>query len=286
VTDGRYRYTQPDLDQWAHRGGIDLRQATSARMYDYYLGGCNNFQADREAAEQVVARMPDVPLIARANRSFLRRVVRYLVGQGIRQFLDVGSGIPTVGNVHEVAQRDAPDSRVLYVDLDPVAVRHARHLLAGNPLAGAVEGDLRRPGELLELLGKPPVPEILDLTRPTALLMVSLLHFVPGPEAHPAVARLRAALAPGSYLAVSHGASGGFDAGQAEAVQNVYQSTATPGGLRSGPEIADFFGDFELVDPGLVWVSQWRPEPDPIDEGFGGDPRRSGILAGVGRKPA
>jgi SAM-dependent methyltransferase len=271
-----------DGENWAR--GVDPYQPTAARMYDYYLGGSHNFAADREAAHGVIAAMPAVRQIAIANRAFLARAVRYLLDMGIRQFLDIGSGIPTVGNVHEVAQRAIPDARVVYVDIDPVAVMHSKHILAGNARAAAVLGDLRQPAELLELLAKPELREVFDLDQPTAVLVVSVLHFVPGDEAYEAVDQLRDVLAPGSYLAVTHGAAEGFDRAEAQAVQGVYQSTSTPGGLRTRAQIATFFDGFELVDPGLVWVSQWRPEPEGPED-FGARPELSGILAAVGRKP-
>jgi hypothetical protein len=282
---GEEWYSMDDRDEWAASGGIDMEQPTAARMYDYYLGGANNFAADREAAKAVVARMPDIPLIAQANRSFLRRTVRFLVQQGIRQFLDIGSGIPTRGNVHEAAQEAAADSRVGYVDIDPVAVSHARMLLDGNPQAAAIIGDLRRPRELLSRLAQPPMRAILDLGQPTALLLVAVLPFVVGDEADDAVACLRQALAPGSYLVISHIAFGGWADDQAEAVAEVYQSTATPAGVRTREQIRAFFGDFELVEPGLVWVPQWRPEPDAPAGEFGEHPQRSAVLGGVGRRP-
>ena len=267
-----------DADQWAHE--VDPTVPSSARMYDFYLGGTHNFAADREAARQVIAAMPEAPMIARVNRAFLGRAVRFLLDAGVRQFLDVGSGVPTVGNVHEIAQRIAPDARVAYADVDPVAVIHARQLLAGNDRATAIEADLRRPDELLGLLHEPPQRAILDLNRPVGLLLVSMLHFVQGEEAYQAVTALRDALAPGSYLALTHGATEGFDPQAASQVQGVYQQTTTPGGLRSRPGVQRFFGDFELVPPGLVWAREWHPEG--TDDG---QPSRIGMLAGVARKP-
>jgi SAM-dependent methyltransferase len=271
-----------DGENWAR--GVDPYQPTAARMYDYYLGGSHNFAADREAALGVLAAMPAVRQIAIANRAFLTRAVRYLVGEGVRQFLDLGSGIPTVGNVHEVAQHAAPDARVAYVDIDPVAVMHGRRILAENAQAASILGDLRSPQELLALLTDRTLGPVIDLDRPIGLLIVSVLHFVPGDEAYDAVAQLRDALAPGSYLVVAHGAAEGFDQAEAQAVQGVYRSTTTPGGLRTREQIAAFFDGLKLIDPGLVWAPEWRPAPEDPDD-FAADPQRSGILAAVGRKP-
>jgi hypothetical protein len=267
-----------DLDTWAR--DVDIDVPSSARMYDYYLGGSHNFAADRQAADKVIAAMPQVPTIARANRAFLHRAVRYLLQQGVRQFLDIGSGIPTVGNVHEVTQRVAPDSRVVYADVDPVAVTLAQRLLEGNDHATAILADLRDPGVLL---ARPELRDVLDLSRPVGVLLVSVLHFVQDvDDPHGAVARLRDATVPGSWLVLSHGVDEGFAADQAEAVQGVYRGTKTPGGLRSRERIAAFFDGYELIDPGLVWLPEWRPA------GVGGvdeDPRGIGIISGVGRRP-
>jgi hypothetical protein len=262
---------------WAR--DVDLERPSAARMYDYYLGGSHNFAADREAAEQVVTAIPNVRQIALANRAFLRRAVLHLLELGVRQFLDVGSGIPTVGNVHEVAQAVDPAARVVYVDIDPVAVIHAGHLLAGNPLAAAAMADLREPEAILD---DPVVRETLDLTRPVGLLLVSVLHFVPDADACPAVARLRGALPRGSGLVISHAAVEGMARESAEAAGQVYQRSTSPGGaIRTRGQIEEFFDGYELVPPGLVWVSQWRPG-SPAD--CGDHPERLALLAGVGRR--
>ncbi len=229
--------------------------------------------------------MPDAPLIARANRAFLDRAVRYLVGEGVRQFLDVGSGVPTVGNVHEIAQRLDPDARVVYVDVDPVAGAHAQQILAGNDRAAAVVADLRRPAELLDLLDKPERRAVLDLSRPVGLLMVSMLHFVAGEGAYQAVATLRDALATGSYLVVSHPISEAIDKPAATKVEAVYRSTTTPGGLRMRAGVERFFEGFELVPPGLVWVPEWHPDiaASQREPEVAANPGRIGMVAGVGR---
>ena len=269
--------TGMDPTRWARN--VDPAVPSAARMYDFYLGGMHNFAADREAAAKVVRAMPQVPAIARANRSFLGRAVRFLLAEGIRQFLDIGSGIPTVGNVYEAAQGTDPQAGVVYVDLDPVAVCHARQLLDGNDRAAALVADLRAPADLLRAV-RELRPPVLDLDRPVGLLLVSMLHFVPGEQAFEAVAAVRDALVPGSFLAVTHGVTEGFDQDAASQVQGVYRNTTTPGGLRTRLEVLRFFDGFELVPPGLVWVPEWRPD----DREVPADPQRVGMLAGVGRK--
>jgi hypothetical protein len=276
-------YLGMDAERWARN--VDPRVPSAARMYDYFLGGMHNFAADREAARKVIEAMPDAPLIARVNRSFLGRAVRFLVARGIRQFLDIGSGVPTAGNVHEIAQGLAPDARVVYVDVDPVAVTHARQMLEGNDQATAIVADLRRPADLLGLLEHPHRPAVLDLSQPVGLLMVSMLHFVPGEGTYQMVAALRDVLAAGSYLAISHPITEAVDARTASQVQEVYQQTTTPGGLRTRAEVQRFFDGFVLVPPGLVWVAQWRPEDRAHHGELPADnPGQVGMLAGVGRK--
>jgi S-adenosyl methyltransferase len=260
---------------WAP-GGIDLDRPSVARIYDYWLGGSHNFAVDREVAEQTVRLMPDLPAVFRSNRAFLRRVVRHLVAAGVRQFLDLGSGIPTVGNVHEVAQRAAPDSRVVYVDIDPVAVAHSRALLAGNPLAGVVRADMTSPAEVL---ADPELRRVFDPDRPVAVLMVAVLHFI-ADDPTPIVTGYRDAMVPGSYLALSHGSHDGGEADRFDSVLDVYKRTETPLTLRSSAQIAAFFDGFDLIAPGLVRTPLWRPDP-------GEDPAAGPAdanLAGLGRR--
>jgi hypothetical protein len=255
--------------------------ATAARIYDYILGGTHNFPADRAAAAEVIRAVPFARAVARSNRAFLGRAVRYLNECGVRQFLDIGSGIPTVGNVHEVA---APDAKVVYVDIDPVAVSESREILAGHPGATAIRGDLRQPDAVL---AHPEVAGLISFDEPVGLLLVTVLHFIgDDAEAYAAVDRLVSALAPGSFLVISHGslppqAPIGADA---EATEEVYRTrTATPVRGRTEAEIARFFHRFEQVEPGLVWVPSWRPAPgDPID--FADNPAGCAVLAGVGRQ--
>lgn len=262
------------------------KAATAARMYDYYLGGVHNFPADVEAAQQVIAQYPSTPAAARANRAFLRRAVRFLAEQGVRQFLDIGSGMPTVGNVHEIAQQAASESRIAYIDIDPVAVTESREILQGNDLVAAIRGDVREPQAIL---GHPQVRNLLDFSQPIALMMVALLHFVPDDDqADGVVSTLVDALPVGSYLVVSHVSTEGMslNAQLAEGVErgrDVYQrQTASPIRLRNRAETARFFTATSLVEPGLVPVPQWRPDPDdPAD--FADDPARSTFIGGVGR---
>jgi SAM-dependent methyltransferase len=251
-----------------------------ARVYDYLLGGSHNFDADRVAAAEFLARWPDARQTMAANRAFLGRAVRYLAGPaGIRQFLDVGSGIPTMDNVHAIARQAAPDARVVYVDIDEVAVLHSRAILAGDAHATAIQGDLRRPQAILD---DPGVDGLLDLSRPAALLLVAILHFLPGSPDGPAalVAQLRDALAPGSYVVISHGTTDGQPEHVAEGMEQYAQTTADfqP---RSHAEILRFFDGLDLIEPGLVHVPRWRPD-DPRDAGHA---ERIAAYGGAGRKP-
>ncbi len=233
-----------------------------SRVYDYLLGGSHHFAADRVAAMEFLARWPDATETMRVNRAFLGRAVRYLAERaGIRQFLDLGSGIPTAGNVHEIAQRAAPDARIAYVDIDPVAVLHSRAILAGNDNAIAIQADLRKPGEILR---HPDLQAHLDLSRPTALLLVAVLHFFPDAD-EPArlVAELRDALASGSYVVISHGTTDGQPRHVAEAMSHYAQTTA-PFVPRGHAEILRYFDDLDLIEPGLVRAPLWRPD-DPRD---------------------
>jgi SAM-dependent methyltransferase len=247
-------------------------------MYDYYLGGAHNFAVDRELAGQVLALFPDGQLIAQANRAFLHRVVRYLLSVGVRQFIDIGSGIPTAGNVHEIAQKVDPSARVLYVDHDAVAVAHSELLLRGNPNARVLAADLRRPKEILDA---PELTELLDLSQPVGVLMISMLHFISEDDRpQDAIAAFRDLVVPGSHLAISHGTGAGRQKEMAK-VKEIYQSTATPVTYRSLDRIGELFDGWEVVEPGVVWVPQWRPDwPDEV----GHDPASTSIGGAVGRK--
>jgi SAM-dependent methyltransferase len=255
---------------------VDLNRPSPARIYDYLLGGSHNLAVDREIAEQVLVAMPDARAGTLANRAFLYRAVRFLVDSGVRQFLDLGSGIPTAGNVHDIAQRAAPDARVVYVDADPVAVAHSRALLAGNDRAGVVESDIR---DTDRIMASPEVSRLLDLAEPVGLLMVAILHVIPDQD-DPArlVAGLRDRVAPGSYLAVGHGTADSRPADAAK-LEEVSRRTPTPLTLRPRAAVERFFDGFDLVEPGLVWVPLWRP--DPGDEP-GPHPEMSANYGGVG----
>ncbi len=259
---------------------IALDRPNAARMYDYYLGGSHNFAIDRQVAEQAIGLWPDLPLIMQANRAFLRRAVRFLGAQGVQQFLDIGSGIPTVGNVHEVAQQAQAGARVVYGDIDPVAVAHSRALLADNPQATAIRADARQPEAIL---AHPEVQRLLDLRQPLAVLLVAVLHFVTDDtEAERLVCALQAAVAPGSYLVISHASADGMPH-QSREHEQLYTRTPTPMKMRPRADIARLFAGFELVEPGLVYLPLWRPEtPDDL---FLDQPERCTGFAGVGRKP-
>ncbi|MGH3400559.1 MAG: SAM-dependent methyltransferase [Streptosporangiaceae bacterium] len=265
---------------WAP-AGVDTRRANVARVYDYLLGGSHNFLADQDAGRAIASVQPNAREAARANRAFLGRAVRFLSQAGIRQFLDIGSGIPTQGNVHEVAQQADPGARVVYVDVDPVAIAHSKTILAGRENAAIVGGDLRDPERIL---GHPGTRGLIDFSRPVGLLLVAVLHFIAdADDPRRLVATLRDALAPDSYLVLCHGTDEAKPA-VAQATEKVYnRSVATQVQLRSREEIARFFDGFELVEPGLAYLSRWRPD-SPAD--VPSDPGRHWGLVGVGRKPA
>jgi SAM-dependent methyltransferase len=258
---------------------IDLDRPSASRVYDYYLGGFHNFQADREMAERAIQDWPDLPLIMRANRAFLRRAVTYLVGQGVRQFLDIGSGIPTAGNVHEIAQRLDPRCRVVYVDIDPIAVAHSEAILVDDPESIVIRGDFRSPAALVH---DPAVRAHLDFERPVALLLVALLHFI-GEEDRPGevLATFRDALAPGSFLALSHATHELTADERTEFHRDLYRQTPTPMTMRGHGEVESFFTGFELAEPGVVLGEAWRPD-DPV---AAAQAERYPFWVGVGRKP-
>ena len=257
--------------------GIDPSVPSPARIYDYLLGGKENYAADREAAAQLIQAAPNAQEEVRANRRFLIRAVEYLADQGIRQFLDIGAGLPTQDNVHEVALRKAPDSRIVYVDNDPLVLAHARALLARDPRTIAVEGDLREPESILD---NPEVTAHLDFGEPVGLILVAILHFIPDEIAYPVVAKLRDRLVPGSHVVISHGSVGQVDEKGLAEVKRIYaRSSAGSAVPRSREEIERFFDGFELVEPGLVWLEDWRPRDDEVKL-----PRLPGVdgYAGVG----
>jgi hypothetical protein len=258
---------------------IDTSVPHPARMYDYFLGGRDNYEVDRYAAEQVIAVVPEVLAMARENRAFLGRAVRFLAKQGIRQFLDIGTGIPGPGNTGDVAREVVPESRVVYVDNDPIVLVHASALLAAHdPLhTTVIEADLRDPDAIL---GHPAARAVLDFDQPIAILLVAVLHFIMDDE-DPAglVDRLKRVMAPGSYLVVSHGTSDIDPERAAEAVHTYNQGGARII-ARTGAQIHRFFEGLELVDPGLVQLPLWRPDGEVADDisdiwWYGGIARRN-----------
>ncbi len=260
----------------------DLDRPNPARIYDYALGGDANFTADRAAFDALSAVYPDSALVARANRAFLRRAVTFLAQAGVDQFLDIGSGLPTVGNVHTLAQAINPEARVVYVDTDPVAVRYSRQLLDRDkvPHAAAIEADLRDPAAIL---AHPRARRLLDLSLPLALILAAVLPFIPDDDAAlGAVRDLTAALPAGSYLVISHATYDGASSETLAQFARLYEASTHPVGFRSRAQLARFFDGFELVSPGLVFTPAWHP--DGSSSPFTDEPERAAVLAGVGRK--
>jgi len=255
---------------------VDTGVAHIARVYNYWLGGKDNFAADREAAELVISAYPSILASVRAQRDFLGRAVEYLVAQaGVRQFLDIGTGLPTASNTHEVAQLVAPESRVVYVDNDPIVLAHARALLASNPQGSTayLDADLRDTAEVLAAAA-----ETLDFSQPIAVMLIGVLHCIPDAD-DPAglVRRLLDAVPPGSYLAIAHPASDVHAAQIGTATHRLNQVMADPVTMRSHGQVARFFDGLELVEPGLVQVHRWRADPaDPDAElaNYGGVARK------------
>jgi hypothetical protein len=245
-------------------GGLDFDTTVAhpARVYDYWLGGKDNFAADREAAERVLAAAPGLRMRVRANRAFLARAVYFLAGEaGVRQFLDIGTGIPSANNTHEVAQAAAPTARVVYVDNDPIVITHAKALLNSDP-AGAtdyLQADLREPEEILAAARR-----TLDFDQPIAVMLLGVLHLIQDEEdPWGIVARIIAAVPSGSYLTISHPAIE-INPGQREAQKRYNERVSTPQTLRGRDDVARFFTGMEMVEPGLVQVHQWRPDPEKI----------------------
>jgi len=247
---------------WAVEGA-DLGHPSIARMYDFLMGGSRHAEADREVAHQAVEAAPRIKLTIWENRKALKRIVRYLVDQGVTQILDIGSGIPARGAVHSVAQSLNSEVKVVYVDIDPVAAARGAEILADNPNGASVQGDLTEPEEILAL---PEVAAMLDLTRPVALLFFNVLHFVDPVKVAASLAVYRDALAPGSYLAITHGTGDLNDGG--DEISKVYASAYGFAHWRSAEELTELFGDFRLVEPGVVQLPDWRPEPSPLSGAF------------------
>lgn len=246
--------------------GIDTSKPHSARMYDYFLGGKDNYEVDQEAAEKVISVFPHVPEMARTNRMFMHRASRLLAERGVRQFLDVGTGIPTRPNLHQVVQRITPEARVVYADNDPIVLRHAEALLRSTPQGSTeyVHADVREPEKIIAA-----AKETLDFDQPIALSLVALLHLVADEDdPYRIVTDLLRPLASGSYLALSH-ATGDFDPETWERIVEIYRSGGTPAQVRSRSEFSRFFEGLELVDPGVGLAMLWHPElgePSSHDE--------------------
>jgi hypothetical protein len=258
---------------------VDTSRASIARVYDWWLGGDHNFVVDQDAARAMIAVEPRARAIAREYRAFLIRAVRYLAGEaGIRQFLDIGSGIPTARNVHQVALETAPGSRVVYVDSDDVAVAHSRLLLKGNPGATAIQADLREPETILN---HPETRRLLDFSQPVALLLAAVLHFIPdSDDPRGILGTLRRPLVPGSYLAISHGCSDAFSYVPSAFSAAYSNRVAGQAIFRSREEITGLFEGFPLVEPGLTWLPEWRPDrPGDVPD----TPAALWGIAGVGR---
>jgi hypothetical protein len=257
--------------------GIDPRVATAARIYDYLLGGHDNFAADRIAALKVIEVAPQAQVLAQQNRQFLGRAVRYLVAEaGITQFLDLGTGLPTRGNVHQVAQQVNPSAKVVYVDNDPMVLAHSKALKTGAGTA-VIQADMRDPDAILNHAS---TRRLLDFRQPLAVLFVAVLHFIPDADhPHTLVRRFLDAASPGSYLAVSHGTA---DPSPQTAVklQSVYDRTTNRAAPRPRAGILAFFDGLDLIEPGLVPTAQWRPD-EPVTE----DPAQGWVLGGLARKP-
>jgi len=259
---------------------LGMDRASPSRMYDYFLGGSRNFVVDRETAEQVLAVYPDAALLARANRAFLRRAVRFLLEQGIDQFLDIGSGIPTAGNVHDIVHQRNPAARVVYVDIDPIAVHLSLDLLKDVPTATAIQADAREPEAIL---AHPDVRHLLDLERPVGVLLLASVQFIADDaEVSTLVRTVRQAVAPGSYFVFSHLSYEGAPAEAIVQLERLYTGTTNPVTSRSRARLEPLFEELEVVAPGVVHVPLWHPEgPDDL---FLEEPSRSVNLVGVGRK--
>nr|WP_264081236.1 SAM-dependent methyltransferase [Streptomyces spectabilis] len=236
---------------------MDTSKPHPARMYDWWLGGKDNYPVDEEMGRQLVAMDPRIPGIARANRAFMQRATRWLAASGVRQFLDIGSGIPTEPNLHQIAQGAAPDASVVYCDNDPIVLAHAEALLRSTPQGATeyIQADVREPAAILEQARK-----TLDFSRPVALSLIALLHFVPdehGP--YDLVDRLMSALPPGSWLMLSHG-TGEFTPDRARAAGDLYESRALDLALRDRVDVLRFFDGLDLAAPGVTTVDAWQPE--------------------------
>ncbi|AJE86298.1 MULTISPECIES: SAM-dependent methyltransferase [Streptomyces] len=242
---------------------IDTSKPHPARMYDWWLGGKDNYPVDEEMGRQLLAIEPRIPIMARANRAFMHRATRWLAGQGVKQFLDIGTGIPTAPNLHQVAQQIAPDARIVYCDNDPIVLAHAEALLVSTPEGSTeyLQADVRDPETIIER-----AREALDFTRPIALSLIALLHFVPDEDgAYELVDRFMDALPSGSYLMLSHG-TGQFTRENADEADDLYKKSGITLALRDRHEVERFFHKLELVEPGVAVLDTWHPElGEPVE---------------------
>lgn len=258
--------------------GFDVTVPNVARIYDHLLGGKDSYAADRQAAGELLRVLPDAVLACRENRDFLRRAVRFAAGQGVRQFIDIGSGLPTAENTHQVAQAISPDSKVLYVDYDPVVVSHARALLEARPNVGVLQTSLQRPGTIV---WSETTQKLIDFSRPVAILLVAVLHFIRDDEDPWEITEiLKSVAAPGSYLVISHVTGDAVSPEETEAGLAVYDNASAPVVPRRFGEVLKFFEGTELAAPGLVGISDWRSSTRRS-----GGSARSLIYGGVGCKP-
>jgi S-adenosyl methyltransferase len=259
---------------------MDTTVSHSGRIWDYWLGGKDNYPVDREVGDHIAGLMPDVVTQARADRAFLGRVVRYLAGEaGVRQFLDIGTGLPTADNVHEVAQRVAPECRIVYVDNDPLVLAHARALLTSTPEGATdyIHSDVRDPGDIIAGAAR-----TLDFTRPVAITMLGVMwHVLDTDEAAAIISRLMSATVSGSYLAIVHPTLEVTGEKMASVIRYWNEYGTPPGITRTPAELAEFFSRLELVEPGLVSCGRWRPEPTSS----GAEPEETDQFCAVGRKP-
>ncbi|GAA4670209.1 SAM-dependent methyltransferase [Phytohabitans rumicis] len=257
--------------------GVDGERPSAARVYDFFLGGHNNFAVDRQMAGRLEAVVPEIGQLIWANRGFTHRAVRLMAGAGVHQFVELGSGLPTAGSVHDVARRHIPGARVVYVDQDPVAVARGTELLADDPAAVVVEADLR---DHAAVLSDPRVRRLIDPRKPIGVLLVGVLHELPGDEPKAVIAGYREAMAAGSFLALSQATRQGRPE-HADPFKNVFDTGYGPGTnmtFRTYAEVRGLFEGFEIVEPGVVYVAQWRPDPGPA----GPPAQRLPAYAGVG----
>jgi hypothetical protein len=272
--------TMPETDDWM-LSEEPVERPNAARYYDYLLGGFHNFAVDRKLGDQIINACPDIRLGALANRAFLRRAVKFLCQQGVDQFLDIGSGIPTSGNVHEVAQKINPAAHVVYVDIDPIAVIHSQAILKDNPNASIIQEDIHN---IAGILTHPTFTALIDLHRPVGVMLLSVLHFVVDEgQLQSILGILRENLPSGSFVAISHYSVEGVSSDTIARISRFSGSTKTPAVSRTLAETSRLFDGFELLEPGVVRVQFWHPEsPDDI---LIIQPESTMAVAGIGRKP-